>query len=179
MILASNRLRTSKYFCTLPNHCLCYHDEPTETALCRTNERSEMDHLRFEEKTYQNLLTTIFKESHQTIHLGTKNWYSDISSDDLLIEIKNARNIRAALGQIVCYAKAMKKNELKKSIIIFGVLPHKRELDIYIQVCEDLNIDLIYVELEDLIELRDYMFSNETTKEEVPSKLQKYRFLSR
>lgn len=180
MIFISHRKKTSKYFCNLPNHVLCYHDTLIKTLYDHyQTKRKEVDHLRYEEKIYQKLLTDILKIGHQTIHLGTKNWYSDISSEDLLLEIKNAKNTRDAIGQIICYEKAMKRNNLKKSIIIFGELPHKRELDVYIQVCGDLNVDLIYVQLEELIELRHFICSEDgKPQQEVLNKLQKFAFVS-
>jgi len=185
MILSSHRIKTSKYFCELPNHCLCFHDLPLKYAYYYGQKRKEIDHLRYEEKTYQKLLTAIFKTGHQTIRLGTKNWYSDISSDDLLMEIKNTSHVRSALGQIICYEKAMRKH-LRKMIVIFGDLPPKRELDIYMQVCGDLKVDLIYVQLEELIELRDYICSEDEIElqksneiqEEVLSRLQKFALTS-
>ncbi len=155
-----NQKQTSKYFCTKPNHVLCTHDSGSVRARYKEIKSFKRDPsynvLRKKESSFQKLLEEILFLNHNTIKVdGKKNYYTDLSDEKIIIEIKNVDQFRSSVGQLFCYqvADGSIKSDRKRVIVLFGELPSISEVLIFTNVCIELKIDLIWVELEELLEL--------------------------
>jgi hypothetical protein len=102
-------------------------------------------HLGKTEAFYQNNLSKLFGISHEYLANG---WITDLSNDDILIEIKNVKHLREAIGQIIQYSTFRPK--AKKIICLFGTLPNETTMQANVKVCEKLNIDLIWLYCEEI-----------------------------
>lgn len=71
-----------------------------------------------QESFYQKYLETKYNASHTTNTFGT----TDIETDDAIIEIKNWKNYKALLGQILSYTRGVNK---QKIAYFFGKKPGK------------------------------------------------------
>lgn len=151
MIITSNHIKkTSKFFCSKSDHIFCYHDNSLNDVLNKQT-INEFHYIRKKESSYQVLLEELLQLKHEKLNLTFgRNWYTDLSDENILIEIKNIKNLRESFGQILMYEK-LKGKKMKKMIITYGNIKSKKEMEIYISLANDLDIDLAYVTIEDLL----------------------------
>lgn len=178
MILHSHNSQTSKHFCSKINHTICDHDygnhKQRYSVIKSFRRNNELNLLRKKESSYQKLLENILSLKHKKIKINPKrNYYTDLSDENVIIEIKNVTDFRSSVGQILCYHHAQYINERKRVIVLFGDIPSLEEITVFIKVCKDIRITLIWVELEELIELYQSLITekgiNEKKKESVSS----------
>ena len=74
--------------------------------------------------------------------LACKAGIADIVSDDLLIEIKNWKYWKQAIGQIMVYSVYFPGRV--KRLHLFGVKPDQKTIDTITEVCNSLNILMTY-----------------------------------
>ncbi|RYE20919.1 MAG: hypothetical protein EOP45_10325 [Sphingobacteriaceae bacterium] len=94
---------------------------------------------------YQNNLSKMFGMSHEQLSNG---WVTDLSNEDLLIEIKNVKQFRQAIGQISQYSTF--RPNAKRIVCLFGNLPSQETMQANVEVCERLDIELVWVWSEEI-----------------------------
>lgn len=97
-------------------------------------------HLGKRELFYQKNLSKLFCMGHEQLPNG---WVTDLSNTNLLIEIKNVKRFREVIGQLSQYSTF--RPNAKRVICLFGNLPSQRTMQANVEVCERLNIDLVWL----------------------------------
>ena len=97
------------------------------------------------EQFYQNNLSKLFHLYHECL---PNDWITDLSNRDVLIEIKNVKNFRSAYGQCMQYSAF--RPHAKKIIILFGKVPSEDVMRVNVQICEKLDIELVWVWCEEI-----------------------------
>jgi hypothetical protein len=87
------------------------------------------------EKFYQNIVELYLGGTHKKVSCGV----TDVTTDTIHAEIKNSKDYKAAIGQVLCYNTVDPKAQLQ--LYIFGPESHKH-FENAKTVCEGLNIEL-------------------------------------
>jgi len=110
-----------------------------------------------QESFFQKYLEKKFNASHTKNKFGT----TDIETDDAIIEIKNWKNYKSAMGQVVCYNYGINK---RKVVYFFGKKP--KNIKDVINLFKSHHIDMYHIEInvlgnvieESLNECRDKFY---------------------
>ncbi|RYE20260.1 MAG: hypothetical protein EOP45_11350 [Sphingobacteriaceae bacterium] len=97
------------------------------------------------EEFYQQNMAKLTNMSHERLPGGL---ITDLSNQDILIEIKNAKKFRESFGQVNQYA--LFRPKAHRVICLFGHIPNAIILRSYIELCEKSNIDLVWLFSEEL-----------------------------
>lgn len=144
--------RTSHHFCQLSNHVLCnHHVNVIQYVYALQTEKSSSSR---REQTIQTILERILNMKHETIRIDAKKkWFTDLSNEEFLVEIKHVSNMRESIGQILCYETSMSTIKRKKLIVLFGQVESCDELLIFVATCKQLQISVCHVRTDHLLSL--------------------------
>lgn len=94
-----------------------------------------------QESFFQKYLEKKFNASHTKNKFGT----TDIETDDAIIEIKNWKNYKGAVGQIISYTHGVNK---RKVVYLFGKKP--KNIKDVINLFRSHHIDMYHLEIDAL-----------------------------
>lgn len=106
------------------------------------------------EKFYQTYLEQKFQASHTRVSHGI----TDIETDDSIIEIKNWKNYKTAIGQLLSYTN---RNNKKRIAYFFGNKPKNMEEIIHLYQSYNIEIYHIYEDSTKII-VEEVLTSAET-----------------
>jgi hypothetical protein len=136
---SKDSLRNHIKICKKPKKSIKENDINNDNSVLKTlktdkNLEIEVEHLKLElmyyknknnENYYQKFLETILSGSHKRLKCGI----TDITTELCHAEIKNWKDWKEAIGQLICYNKHDKKSEMR--LYLFGS-------------CKDIKLKMIY-----------------------------------
>ncbi len=102
------------------------------------------------EAFYQDILEKYLKSSHCTLDCGI----TDITTNTCHAEIKNWKNWKTAVGQLLIYNASSKKDRLE--VYFFGDTPLKEQKEMIIKYVKGLNIYAFeFIHKDNIVEILD------------------------